>query len=125
MKGLELLEKYPEVAVIIRQFYTDQLLESLKGGDFPEEFKDFARAQPLDNEYIAEFINTAPRGLFDVFDVNEIYIGITPIYKTEDISYKYTVGTEINGEESTRKDAESKAVELAFEILNKKICQIV
>ena len=35
------------------------------------------KQQSFDNEYVATFIDSNPRFLFDVFDDNEIYIQIT------------------------------------------------
>lgn len=121
MSGLELLEKYPEAAVVIREFYTKELVNSLKDGNYPDEFKEFALAQPLDNQYISEFINTAPRGLFDVFDANEVYIEIVV---SPDKKFTWVIsnlGTTTFFD--TRKEAEAEAVEAAFQILNEKLCQ--
>ena len=119
MSGAEILEKYPKAGVVVRQFYTNQLLDSLQGDSYPEEFKEFVKAQPLENEQIADFINTAPRGLFDVFDANDIYIqiGVYP-----DKTFNCTIN-ELGTTSffATRKEAEAYAVEAAFEILNNKL----
>ena len=123
MNGLELLEKYPEAAAVIRQFYTNELVESLKGGNYPDEFKQFALAQPLDNEYIAEFINTAPRGLFNVFDDNDIFIQISVDIENKCFRWSFDGGKVESNDYTSRKETEAAAVEKAFEILNEKLCQ--
>lgn len=121
MTGLELLDAHPTAAKTINDFYHKKMIESMDTEDVPDEFKEMLKQQTFDNEYVAKFVDASPSILFEIFDNADIYIGITPIYKTEAISYRYTINTLLSGEESTRKQAEAKAVELAFKLLNDKL----
>jgi hypothetical protein len=120
MTGLELLEKYDKAAIVIKQHYLNNMLESLKDDNLPENFKEYARQMTIDNDKIGKLIDVQPRGLFDVFDANKIYIGITPNPLVGGMEFKYTIG-DITGEQPTRKEAEMIAIEKAFEILNNKL----
>jgi hypothetical protein len=120
MTGLELLEKYDKAAIVIKQYYLNSMLESLKDENLPENFKEYARQTSIDNDKIGKLIDVQPRGLFDVFDANKIYIGITPNPLVGGMEFKYTID-DISGEHPTRKEVERIAVEKAFEILNNKL----
>jgi hypothetical protein len=120
MTGLELLESYDKAAIVIKQYFLNVMLESLKDENLPENFKDYVRESGIDNDNVAVMIDAQPRGLFDVFDANKIYIGITPNTLIGGMEFKYTIG-DISGEYPTRKEAEMIAIEKAFEILNNKL----
>jgi hypothetical protein len=120
MTGLELLESYDKAAIVVKQYFLNVMLESLKDENLPESFKEYAREAGIDNDKVAAFIDNQPRGLFDVFDANKIYIGITPNTLIGGMEFKYTIG-DISGEYPTRKEAEMIAIEKAFEILNNKL----
>lgn len=127
MTGLELLEKYPKSAEVIRKFYHDRMLNSLEvDNTIPEDFKEMLKLQEFDNEYIAKFIDGNPRILFDVFDNNDINIVIHAYIEEPPTEFGYSIPQE--GDKSatmtiyqTRKEAEVAAVERAFEILNDKL----
>jgi len=122
MKGAELLETYPKAAAAIKEFYYGKMIESLKkDNDIPEEFKDMVKAQQFDSEYVATFIDTNPRFLFDLMDANELYIGIIPTYTNDGVVFQYTLTTLISGEQPTRIEAEKAVIELAFKMLNDKL----
>lgn len=119
MTGIELLEKYDKAAIVIKQFYLNVMLESLKDESLPESFKEYAREAGIDNDKIAAFIDAQPRGLFDVFDANKVYIQII-VYPDKKFTYNVNeLGTTKSF--NTRKEAEAAAVEGAFEILNNKL----
>jgi len=120
MTGLELLEKYDKAAIVIKQHFLNVMLESLKDDNLPENFKEYARQTSIDNDKIGKLIDVQPRGLFDVFDANKIYIGISPNPLVGGMEFKYTID-DISGEHPTRKEVERIAVEKAFEILNNKL----
>ena len=120
MTGLELLEKYDKAAIVIKQYYLNKMLESLKDDNLPENFKDYVRESSIDNDKIGKLIDVQPRGLFDVFDANKIYIGITPNPLVGGMEFKYSID-DISGEAPTRKEVEKTSVEKAFEILNNKL----
>lgn len=118
MTGAELLEAYPKAAVAIKEFYYGKMIESLQeDNDIPQEFKELVKAQQFDSEYVATFIDTNPRFLFDIFDTNEIYIQIN----VPNFSYSINSGDIMSGTWETRKEAEAAAIEQAFEILNGKL----
>ena len=123
MKAIELLETYPKAATVIKEFYYGKMINSLQeDNDIPQEFKDMVKAQQFDSEYVATFIDTNPRFLFDIFDANGVYIEITILIDTNP-RFMYHVNGEVNVEPfyTSRKEAEAVAVEKAFEILNEKL----
>jgi len=129
MKAIELLEKYPEAAKVINQFYHAKITDSMSTADVPEEFKEMLKQQEFDNEYIASFIDNNPRMLFDVFDDNELYIEILVMYSDRPSIFTYTVieGDLVHTQPTkytSRIEAEKVAIETAFQILNEKLCQI-
>ena len=123
MKAVELLEKYPETAKVINEFYRSKMINSMETEDVPDEFKEMLKEQSFDNEYIATFVDASPRMLFDVFDDNEIYINVTAFPNS---LFTYSIVgdiAEVGSTETsnTRKEAEKLAIEAAFEILNDKL----
>lgn len=117
MTGVELLEAYPKTAKVITDFYQSKLIESMDTEQITEEFKQVIKSQEFDNQYVASFIDSNPRFLFDVFDANEVYIQIN----VPNFSYSINAGDVIAGTWETRKEAEAAAVEQAFKILNEKL----
>jgi len=126
MKAQELFEKYPKAAEVVISHYADTFVKSIEESDTPEEFKEFARQQRVDDHYVAEFIDNNPRGAFDVFDANKIYI-TTPVSMIDGyFSWKISVDEQVYEHENAeylenRKLAEAAAIEKAFEILNEKL----
>jgi hypothetical protein len=121
MNGKTLLETYPKAADIVKQHFTEKLLESLNNADLPDDFKEFARQQQIDNDKIGELIDSQPRGLFDVFDDNSVFIQISVDLENNCFRYSFDGGRVESNDYTTRKEAEIAAVEKAFEILNDKI----
>jgi len=128
MKGLELLETYPKAAKVIAEFYNNKLIDSMSTSteDVSEEFKEMLKQQSFDNEYVATFIDSNPRFLFDVFDSNGVYIEILVDYSKNEAEFTYGVidDDEMNTESTmykSRIEAEKVAVDKAFQILNDKL----
>ena len=129
MTGLELLETYPKAASVISEFYHGKMVSSLEndGDIIPEDFKEMIRSQEFDNEYLAKFMDSNPRFLFDVFDVNDIFIQTPLHWKGEDATFGYTIeraGIDTIGSSDTypyREIAEKFAVEKAIEYLNNQL----
>jgi hypothetical protein len=125
MKGIELLEKYPEAAKVITEFYNNKLKDSMDTEEITEEFKEMIKSQEFDNQYVATFIDSNPRFLFDVFDSNGIFISIK--YGLDGFTWSNMQSDASELKDTTiylfRKEAEAVAVEKAFEILNEKLCQ--
>jgi hypothetical protein len=115
---LELLEKHPKAAEVVRNWFTDKMIESLNTDDVPEDFKEIIRQDVIDNERIDKILGSQPRALFDVFDENKIYIIIDkqPEWNwiIENESYENSIC-------KSRKEAESFAIKAAFEILEQKL----
>ena len=123
MKGLELLETYPKAAKVIAEFYNNKLIDSMSTSteDVSEEFKEMLKQQSFDNQYVATFIDSNPRFLFDVFDDNEIYIQITVDLENNCFRYSFDGGLVESNDYLTRIAAETRSIETAFEILNDKL----
>jgi len=118
MKMLELLKENPKTAIVIKQWFLEKMLESLKDESLPEDFKDYVRQQGIDDDKIANMIEASPRSLFDVFDDHKLYINI-------DITagqWGWEVGSSIeNAACSSRKEAETAAIIEAFKLLEEKL----
>jgi hypothetical protein len=128
MKAVELLEANPKAADAIGEYYHGKMIDSLQDDNtIPDDFKDMVKSQEFDNEYLAKFIDSNPRFLFDVLDANDIFIQ-TPLYwKGEDATFAYTIerkGIDTTGSSDTypyRDVAERIAVEKAIEYLNNQL----
>lgn len=122
----ELFEKYPQAAEVIVEYYTEVFKKSIEDSDVDEEYKEYARqAVNINNEYVATMLEITPRGAFDVFDANSIFISVK--YGVDGFTWHITQLPFSEIKDTTvytfRKEAEVKAVEKAFEILNEKLCQ--
>jgi hypothetical protein len=120
MKSIELLEKYPLSTEVVRQWFFNEMMRSNEvAEDVPEEFKKAMVEEAITNDRLAIFIDAQPRGLFDVFDDNNIII----VIKYHD-NFGFTWAVEEADEQSfykTRREAESFAIEAAFEILEQRL----
>ena len=118
---IKLLEKHPNAAKEMQDWFLNNLLKTMKD-DMPEEFKKFVKGQTVDNDKLAVMIKEGPRGLFDVFDKHDIYINI--VYQDE-VGFVWDLGHPYGGDPSipynTRKQAEHKAIFKALEILDNKL----
>ncbi len=123
MKGIELLETYPKAAGVIKEFYNNKLIDSMNDSSerVSEEFKEMLKQQSFDNEYVATFIDSNPRFLFDVFDAHEVYIQITVDLENNCFRYSFDGGRVESNDYLTRIAAETRSIETAFEILNNKL----
>jgi len=122
MTGLELLEKYPLTAKIVRDWFMKSMFESFKDENVPEEFKEFMREQGVENDKVGKLIDVNVRVLFDVFDENDIVIE-TLLYPNREFTIK--IGNEATTKSwKTRKEAEHFGVETAFDILETKLTPI-
>jgi esterase/lipase superfamily enzyme len=74
MTGLELLEKYPRAASVIKNWLLWKMVEALQNESIDEEFKQYMRDQGIENDKIAPMIDANPRMLLDVFDENDVII---------------------------------------------------
>jgi hypothetical protein len=119
MKGLELLESYPAAAKLIKEWFYEAMLNSLKDESITEEFRTFMSEQGIDNDKIGILIDANPRMLFDVFDENDIVIE-TLLYPSKE--FTVIIGRQATTNSwKTRKESELFAIEAAFEILENKL----
>jgi hypothetical protein len=120
MEALKLLEKYPLSTEVVREWFINKMVESVKGDDtVPEDFKNYMLEQGIPNDKLCIFIDSSPRSLFDVFDENNVII----IIKYHD-NFGFTWAVEEADEQSfykTRKESEIFAIEAAFEILEQQL----
>jgi len=120
MKTNELLEKHPLTTEVIRKWFFNQMIKSIEiAEDVPEEFKQAMMQEGVSNERLSILIDAQPRTLFDVFDENNIII----VIKYHD-NFGFTWAVEEADEQSfykTRREAESFAIEAAFEILEEQL----
>ena len=104
---------------MIKQWFLRKLLDSLKDNSVPDDFKEYVRAQDLEEDKIAKIIDAGPRMLFDVFDEHKVYIQIT--YYDGPKFWCSINGVESGKKYDTRIEAEKEAVEGAFQMLNDKL----
>ena len=123
MKGIELLETYPKAAGVIKEFYNNKLIDSMNDSSerVSEEFKEMLKQQSFDNEYVATFIDSNPRFLFDIFDANNVLIQISIDIENNCFRWSLDGGRVESNDYTSRKEAEASAVEEAFKILNEKL----
>jgi hypothetical protein len=123
MTAEELFNTYPKAAEAVNSYYKKIFLDAIENEDLKEEYKEIARTQLIDNEWIISFINRNPRGCFDGLDENGVFIEIN-ILISEEPRFMYHVNGEVNVEPfyTSRKEAEAAAIEKAFQILNEKLC---
>lgn len=119
MKGLEILQKYPHSADVVRKWLFDRMVESMQDDSVPEDFKQAMMNEAVTNVRLAVFIDTNPRILFDVFDENNIVIE-TLVYPSGEFTTK--IGNQATTNSwKTREESEMFAIEAAFEILENKL----
>ena len=121
MSGVEMLEKYPLAAKVVKDWVMVQMLESFKDETVPEGFKDFMLEQGVEDDKVGVMIDANPRFLFDVFDENNVIILIT--YHD---NFGFTWAVEEADQQDfykTRKESERFAIEAAFEILENELLQ--
>jgi len=132
MSGLELLEKYPLTAKIVKDWFMKSMLESFKDENVPEEFKQFMLEQGIEDDKVGKLIDVNVRILFDVFDENGIIIYFMIFSSPEGTKFSGAihtgndeVPTPIGKQYNTRKEAEHAAIEKAFDILETKLTPVV
>lgn len=119
MTGLELLEKHPLTAKVVRDWFLDQMLESFKDDSVPDGFKNYMREQGVENDKVGIMIDLNPRMLFDVFDDNKVFI---EVYMFPDDTFTCKISNGATTQSwKTRREAEAFSIEAAFDILENKL----
>ena len=123
MSILELLDNYPKAAIVIKQWFLARMLESLNTDSLPEEFKEYVRQQGIDNNKIADMVESNPRTLFTPFDLQKVYVKIDiKIQSEKDATFGWSINNDpISQWYSDRISAEKDAIKEAFKILNNKL----
>ncbi len=118
---LELLQKYPKAAKLVKEYYLEQLMKGLKE-DLPEEFKQHVKEMGIDDDKIAKLIEVNPRAVFDIFDDRNILISIHATLDSSNLPlFGYTINDDKYVSLLDRLSAERLAVERAIEILESKL----
>jgi len=114
----ELLDLYPIATEVVRDWFMDKMAESFKNHELPDNFKNLMREQGITNDKLVKLIDVNPRVLFDVFDDNGVIINIIHVNGV----FSWNVNTVKNlNSYSSRREAESAAVQRAFQILDDKL----
>jgi hypothetical protein len=114
----ELLDLYPIATEVVRDWFMDKMAESFKNQELPDNFKNLMREQGITNDKLVKLIDVNPRVLFDVFDDNGVIINIIHVNGV----FSWNVNTVKNlNSYSSRREAESAAVQRAFQILDDKL----
>jgi hypothetical protein len=114
----ELLDLYPIATEVVRDWFMDKMAESFKNQELPKDFKEFMREQGIPNDKLVKLIDVNPRVLLDVFDDNGVIINIMHVNGV----FSWNVNTVKNlNSYSSRREAESAAVQRAFQILDDKL----
>lgn len=130
MNGKELLNAYPKTAELVKDWFVEKMIESLKTSDAPYEFKEQMRQHAVNIDNLASIIDNNPRGLFDVFDNHGIYIDVYIGCNNDwEVTFGYRMlPIKIKDERidpllcySYRKEAEKAAIEEAFALLNEQL----
>ena len=123
MEMINLLEEHPKTAAVIKQWLLDRLLESIDDSKVPDDFKEFARQQSIENDKVAGILNNTPRALFDVFDSHEIYV--ETLHETTGFWWKIKDSKDYvrlaSDPYPDRKDSDSEAIIEAFKLLEAKL----
>jgi hypothetical protein len=122
MNTLEILEQNPLSREVLSKWFVNKLFESVKKDDgIPEDFKEFILNEEISTENLVIFINSNPRGLFDLFDEHDIVIE-TSLYPNGEFTIK--IGNQATTNSwKTRREAEIFAIEAAFELLEQKLTE--
>jgi hypothetical protein len=117
-----LLEQHPKSTDFLCRYYTNIFINSLKAKGLPEDFVESAKSFSLNGETLSKLVGTNPRMLFDAFDDNSIFISIN--WMQGGWHWRVDDGNQsIISDEMfpNRKEVEHKAVEEAFDALEKKL----
>lgn len=114
----DLLNLYPIATEVVRDWFMEKMAESFKNQELPKDFKEFMREQGIPNDRLIKLINVNPRVLFDVFDDNGVIINV--LYTDDKFAWDVNTVKSLDSY-SSRREAESAAVQRAFQILNDKL----
>jgi len=123
MEMINLLEEHPKTATVLKQWLLERLLESMKDSSVPEEFKELAREQGIDNDRVAGILGNTPRALFDIFDDHKIYV--ETLHETTGFWWKIKDSKDYirlaSDPYPIRKESDTEAIIEAFKLLEEKL----
>lgn len=114
----EVLDLYPIATEVVRDWFMEKMAESFKNQELPKDFKEFMREQGIPNDKLVKLIDVNPRVLFDVFDENGVIINV--LHADDRFTWDMNTVKSLDSY-SSRREAESAAVQRAFQILNDKL----
>jgi len=114
----EVLDLYPIATEVVRDWFMEKMAESFKNQELPKDFKEFMREQGIPNDKLVKLIDVNPRVLLDVFDDNGVIINV--VHSNSVFSWDVNTVKSLDSY-SSRREAESAAVQRAFQILNDKL----
>jgi len=122
MEAKELLEKYPKVELLLREWWNEKVKNAIDTADLSDEYKETIKNIKVDNVQIERTIEGNPHTLFEFFDENKIHIGISTYIISGSIAFRTKIGDiDSNKDFRTRKGAERDVINEAFEILEEKL----
>lgn len=133
MKGKELLETYPRIAKIIKDWFTAKMIGSMSNtDDIPEEFKNHMKERGASEDFLINVIDKNPAALFEIFDSLHVYIGIVidKLPETEQVVFNYYICPNGKCQDTSpqeflnRKDVEHYAMLAAVEYINNNIDEL-
>jgi len=133
MKGKELLDTYPKIAKVIKEWFTTKMMESMSNADdIPEEFKNHMKERGVDDELLINVIDKNPSALFEIFDSLHVYIGIVidQLPETEQVVFNYFICPKGKCLDTSpqeffnRKDVEHYAMLAAIEYIDNNIDEL-
>jgi len=114
MKAIKLLQNNTEVTKRMIAWFTNKMNESFVK-ETPEEIKIMMLEKGISLETLGIMIDENSRMLFDFFDEHHVYI--TTPRDMDSGRFKSLVNDEVENFVDSRKEAELKAIEMAFEQL--------
>jgi hypothetical protein len=120
----EMLDEHPKSAALLREWFTNRLIESIEDmEEFQQETAELMKQHLVSNEAVSNIIQDNVRSLFDFFDEQETYITITRNYLASAFEWDIQSVREPDLQSSpfvkfsSRKEAEMSAVYDAFKTL--------
>lgn len=123
-----MLDANPKSAALLRQWFTERMIESIEDmEEFQEETLEIMKQHLVSNEAVSNIIQDNVRSLFDFFDEQHVYITITMNYLASafewDIQSEGEPDVQSDVKFSSRKEAEMSAINEAFKILEAILCE--
>lgn len=121
----ELMNAHPKATAAAKAYYMEKLLDNIKNSEsLPEDFKEFARQRGVDDENILVMMDASPRALFDIMDINQLYIEIGVVDGEGGFRWRIN-GGDWSSSFRTRIEAEKEAITVAYKLLDDALTETV